>query len=290
MKSLKLKNILCPVDLSSASGDILRWAGLFARTFEAMLEILHGDWWEPPRYFSEAQIQRLSRQELEGEKVLRRDLEALAKAALGSLHAGNIAVVEGHPSEQILQRAKELKAGLIVMGSHGRTGIARLRLGSIAEDVVRESRCPVLIVKTAKETALEPSIQNILCPINFTNLSQQSLEISSELASAFGARLCVVHATDHDEVNVEEVHKRICDWVPQEVRGRCEVSEVVRQGNPAEQILLMVRERSDDLIVMGAQHRPLLEFTTLGTTTERVMRHSLASVMVIPAAKAVSGM
>lgn len=289
MTPIKPTNILCPVDLSPVSDGILKWAGLFARTFQAPLEVLHADWWEPPRYFTEAQIQELSRQEQEGEESLRTELEAVVKAALGGLAPHSVSVVEGYPTVQILQRAKELKAGLIVMGSHGRTGMARLRLGSVAEDVVRAAGCPVLIVKSAKESGPEPSIQNILCPINFTSLSQQSMEISSQLANAFGARLWVLHATDHEEIKVDEVHQHICDWVPKEVRGRCEVSEVVRRGNPAEQIILMAREHSADLIVMGAQHRPFLEFTTLGTTTERVMRHSLTSVLVIPATKTDDG-
>jgi len=289
MTPFKPRKILCPVDLSPVSDGILKWAGLFARTFKAPLEVLHADWWEPPRYFTEAQIQQLSRQEQEGEKVLRSELEALAKSALGGLAPHNIAVVEGYPTEQILQRAKESMAGLIVMGSHGRTGMARLRLGSIAEDVVRASGCPVLIVKSTADMERAPGIKNILCPINFTSLSRQSLELASELAAAFGAKLWVAHATDHEEMQVEEVRQRVCDWVPKEVRGRCQMAEVVRRGNPAEQIILMAREHSADLIVMGAQHRPFLEFTTLGTTTERVMRHSLTSVLVIPATKTDNG-
>ena len=289
MTPFKPKNIICPVDLSPVSERILQWAGLFARTFAAPLEVLYADWWEPPRYFTEVQIQQLTRQEQEGEKVLGNELEALANSALGGLAPHNITIVEGHPTERILERAKQLMAGLIVMGSHGRTGVARLRLGSVAEDVVRASGCPVLIVKSAAKAGPTPAIQNILCPVNFTSLSQQSLEISSELARAFGASLWVVHATDREEINVDEVHQRICDWVPQEVRGRCEVSEVVRRGNPAEQILLMAREHSADLIVMGAQPRPFLEFTTLGTTTERVMRHSQTSILVVPATKKNNG-
>jgi len=155
----------------------------------------------------------------------------------------------------------------------------------VAEDVVRSANCPVLIVKSEQSPEQLPAIKNILCPINFTTLSQQSLEISSELAAAFSARLWVIHATDHEEIKVQEVHQRICDWVPQDVRGRCNVSEVARRGDPAEQIVLTAREHSADLIVMGAQHRPFLEFTTMGTTTEKVMRHSHASVLVIPPLK-----
>lgn len=289
MTFLKPKNILCPVDLSPVSDSILRWAGLFARTLVAPVEVLYADWWEPPRYFTEAQIQELNSQEQAGEKALRAELSALAQAALTDVAPYNVTVVEGHPTQRILERAAELMTGLIVMGSHGRTGMARLRLGSVAEDVVRASVCPVLIVKSVKDPGRLPTIENILCPVNFTSLSQQCLELSSELASAFGARLWVAHATGHEEAQPDEVRQRICDWVPQEIRGRCEISEVVRQGDAAEQIVLMAREHSADLIVMGGQHRPFLEFSTLGTTTERVMRHSLASVLVIPERKAESG-
>ena len=285
MTLLKQKNLLCPVDLSPVSDGILRWAGLFSHTFNMPLEILYADWWEPPRYFTEAQIQQLSLQEQEGEKALRKELEVLAKAALDDLVPYKVGVVEGHPTERILERATEVRTGLIVMGSHGRTGMARLRLGSIAEDVVRSSHCPVLIVKSIKDSGRVPTIQNILCPINFTSLSRQCIEFSSEIASAFGAKLWVVHSTDDKKMDLQEVHRRICDWVPQEARVRCEISEVARQGSAAEQIVLMAREHAADLIVMGGQHRPFLEFTTLGTTTEKVMRHSQASILVVPARK-----
>jgi len=289
MTFLQPKNVLCPVDLSPVSNSILRWAGLFARTFSAPVEVLYADWWEPPRYFTEGQIQQLARQEQEGEKALRAELEGLAKAALTDVAPYNIAVVEGHPTQRILERAQELMTGLIVMGSHGRTGISRLRLGSVAEDVIRRAMCPVLIVKSVKDPGRLPAIENILCPVNFTGLSQQCLDLSSELARAFSAKLWIVHATGHDEVNQEELHQRICDWVPQEVRGRCEITEVLRQGDAAEQIVLMAREHSADLIIMGGQHRPFLEFSTLGTTTEKVMRHCLASVLVVPARKLENG-
>lgn len=289
MTLLKPNNILCPVDLSPASDATLRWAGLFARTFNTRVEVLYADWWEPPRYFTEGQIQALSKQQQAGEKAVRAELETLAKSTLEDVAPYNLTVIEGHPTRQILEQAKKLTTGLIVMGSHGRTGMARLRLGSVAEDVVRGSACPVLIVKSAKDPGRLPSIENILCPVNFTSLSQRCLQLSSELAGAFGARLWVVHATDGKQSSLEQVQQHVCQWVPQEVRGRCELSEVVRQGNAAEQIVLMAREHAADLIIIGAQHRPFLEFTTLGTTTEKVMRHSRASVLVVPMTQAGSG-
>lgn len=279
------ENVLCPIDLSPASEGILQWAGLFAHTFDAHVEVLHVNWWEPPPYFTATQIRELSMQELEGEKTLRTELEKVAKPALENLAPYNVAVVEGHPTQRILEQARQLAIGLIVMGSHGRTGMARLRLGSVAEDVVRESVCPVLIVKSRDDPEHAPTVKNILCPINFTSLSRQCLELSAELARAFGAKLWVVHATDRNEASVEEIHKRLCDQVRLEVQRRCATEEIVRRGDASEQILLSAQEHVADLIVMGAQHRPFLKSTTLGTTTERVMRHSLPSVLVVPMRK-----
>jgi len=285
MTVFKPKRILCAVDLSPVTEGILQWAGLFARTFGAQVDVLYVDWREPPRYFTEAQIQELARQNQEGKKALRAELEAAAKRTLDGVAAHSVSIAEGHPAQRILERAREWTSDLIVMGSHGRTGMARLRLGSVAEDVVRASVSPVLIVKAAEGLEGRPSIENILCPVNFSGLSLQCLELSSEIANEFGARLWVAHATDHEEVKLDEVHQHICDWVPPEVRGRCDVSEVVRRGDASEQILLIAREHSADIIVIGAQHRPFLEFTTLGTTTERVMRHSHVSVLVVPLRK-----
>lgn len=72
--------------------------------------------------------------------------EAIAKYADSSVTI-NTRVLEGYPSSALLDVAKDTTADLIVMGSHGRTGLKRLWLGSVAESVVREARIPVLIVR-----------------------------------------------------------------------------------------------------------------------------------------------
>lgn len=77
--------------------------------------------------------------------------------------------------------------------------------------------------------------------------------------------------------------KQLCDWVPRDARGHCELLEVVRQGNVAEQILMAAHEHSVDIITLSAMHRRFLDFTVIGTTTERVMRHADTAVLVHPA-------
>lgn len=83
------------------------------------------------------------------------ELEALARSLEGRelKHAIETVVREGDPSTEILRVAAETKSDLIVMGSHGRSGLRRLLLGSVAEMVMRQAPCPVLVVKTTSAIA-----------------------------------------------------------------------------------------------------------------------------------------
>jgi nucleotide-binding universal stress UspA family protein len=110
----------------------------------------------------------------------------------------------------------------------------------------------------------------------------QCLEQSAEVATAFGAELMVTHSVEQRYADLKEAQDRLCQWVPDAERRHCSVTEAVRHGKPAEQVLMAARDRAVDLIVLSAQHSPFLEFTTPGTTTERVMRHADSAVLVLP--------
>jgi nucleotide-binding universal stress UspA family protein len=275
------KKLLCAVDLGEASAKVLRWAGLLARTFGARVEVLYADWWEPPRYFTEAQIQALVAQARAHRATVRQQLAALSRDALGPDVRHNLLVIEGQPATVILDHARHQVADLLVMGSHGRTGMARLRLGSVAEDVTRQTPCPVLIVKGDQDEG-GLNIRQVLCPVNFTALARQCLELSAAVAGAFRARLWVAHAVEAKQADLVQRRESLCAWVPDAARAQCDLNEVIREGDAAEQIVRLASEHGADLVVIGAQHRPFLEYTTLGTTTERVMRHSSCSLLVVP--------
>jgi nucleotide-binding universal stress UspA family protein len=285
MSGFAPKRILAPVDLSPASRKTLGWAGLMARAWSAELEVVYADWWEPPRYFTESQIAALKRQALEHRQAVHRELEVLVSESAGAGLPHAVAVVEGRPAEAILQRARSRAADLIIVGSHGRTGLARFRLGSVAEEVAREAGRPVLVVNVLEAGDAPAQVRNVLCPVNFTPLARQSLEVAADVAARLGAQLAVVHAVEAEAADLDAAHRELCAWVPSAARGKCKVSEAVRRGKAAEQILLLAREQHADLIVLGAERRLLLEWTTLGTTTERVMRHGVAPVLVVPRAE-----
>lgn len=276
------KHILCPVDLSPASNAVLSWARLIAETFRSRVEVLHADWSELPRYFTEGQLSALDAEAVLRRQTLERDLQDLAQNILGSGISFTVSVVEGHAVEVIFERLKKSPPDLVVMGSHGHSGVARLLMGSVAENVVREAKYPTLVVRGPEIPVGERQLHRVLCPVNLTDTARECAELASGLAAALGAELTVMQAVEGRAPHSDTTREHLCQWVPEDVRSRCRVSEIVLKGDAAEQIILSARREKIDLIVLGAERRSFLEFSTLGRTTERVLRHSPSSILLIP--------
>ena len=141
------RRILHPTDFSRASAPALRRAVALARACRAPLVLLHvmtppspfiGEGTPPSSY---ADLLILARR-----SAKRRLAAALARARRERVRAQAV-FTEGLPADEILRAARRTRADLIVMGTHGRTGVSRVFMGSVAERVVRESRCPVLTVR-----------------------------------------------------------------------------------------------------------------------------------------------
>lgn len=140
----KSQTYLVPLDFSKGSELALDYAVAMARQNKARLTLLHV---VPAAtgYPSEAmQFDLYSLMERDA----REDLARLMKRKKLDPRSAQILMLRGtHPAEIIARQAKKLRASLVIMGSHGRTGLGRLLLGSVAERTLRLASCPVLIVK-----------------------------------------------------------------------------------------------------------------------------------------------
>jgi nucleotide-binding universal stress UspA family protein len=282
MSTFAPKSILAPIDLGPVSRKSLEWAGLLARTFGASVEVFHADWVEAPPYFTSGQVAELAAQQASHRHALEQMISDVARPALGAETSWTIQVGEGPAIREIDERIAQTAPDLVVLGSHGRSGAARLLLGSVAENIIRHSTQPVLIVPQRFSADRPAKVRTVLCPVNFTETARRCLGASADLAAGFGANLHALHALeDHGEAP-DAAQRRLCAWLPDNVRTRCAVSEIVRHGDPAEQILHVAKELDADLIALAAEHRPFLEWTTIGTTTIRVMRHSEIPVLMLP--------
>jgi nucleotide-binding universal stress UspA family protein len=275
------KTILSLIDLSQASANVLNWTRLFAEKFAAQVQILHAMWPPVPRDVTQSEGEQLLEEFEERRVEVRRAIRAQADDAFGNRIRCEIAVGVGHPVKVVLDGMGQLRPELIVLGSHGHDGMARSLMGSVAENVVRESAFPTLVVKGADLAPGQPTLNRLLCPVDLTESAAQFLDASAGLAGKLGATLEVFRVLPENAAGVPAELGALQEWVPQVVRQRCQISESVRTGDTAEQIVMFARQHALDLIVVGVEPRRFLEYSVLGRTTERVVRYGPCSVLLL---------
>ena len=141
------RRILHSTDFSPASAPAFRRAVTLAKACRAPLVLVHV--MTPPSPFigEDAPPQTYAGLLLLARRSAKRRLAAMLGRARGQGIRVQAVFVEGLPADEILRAARRARADLIVMGTHGRSGVSRLFMGSVAERVVRESRVPVLTVR-----------------------------------------------------------------------------------------------------------------------------------------------
>jgi nucleotide-binding universal stress UspA family protein len=147
MPSADWKRILCPIDFSDASRAALEAAAEVAKRYGARVALFHA--YPVPGYtFPDGSFVASSKMLEELSDQAQRHLEEWKVIAEG-LGIANVEIATsiGEPAHEILAFAKAQKADLLVLGTHGRTGIQHALMGSVAERVVRRSTCPVLTVR-----------------------------------------------------------------------------------------------------------------------------------------------
>jgi nucleotide-binding universal stress UspA family protein len=146
---MNIRQILVPTDFSDCSNEALKYASNLASDTGARICIVHVD------EFLDAAVPAIPSVEggylVEAAWDTKRQEDVKAKLAKVVPTVSNVKYDQhylmGSPQNEILQIANEQGVDLIVMGSHGRTGISRLLMGSVAEAVMRRANCPVLVVK-----------------------------------------------------------------------------------------------------------------------------------------------
>jgi nucleotide-binding universal stress UspA family protein len=285
--------ILCPVDFSEHSDLALKYAAAGARAFDATLVVFHSARFELPAYFTSAQADALERQRGAQQKQVKDFLRAHTRKVLGQETSEirfRFETADTHPVDATLAVAQKLKVGLVVMGTHGRGGARRLWLGSVAENVVRRTDVPVFVVRPKQHEFINPAdpqsapaLATILCPINFTEASRSALRHAVSLAQQFRARLvtpCIIEPGD--ELSIAEARRKLAAWLDETATKECDTLIVTTKGHAAEQIVLLAARTKADLVVMGDQRRRLLQTWLSGGTTELVLRHVPAPVLVVP--------
>ena len=283
MKTIRPGVILCATDFSEMATFAMKYAQSLAAGFGARLIVLYAEPCNPPPYFTPGQ-----------EYEILATLERLKKAAAvhlsryvreHGLGKDTQTLVVDQPPVQAILRTADQNDAWIVMGTHGRSGWSHVLLGSVAERVLHETDRPVLTARY-KKVATEPSsisIRQVFCPVNFTEVARQALEYAVKVAERFAAELIVLKVVEpvSDPASDQRAMDRLCAWIPNEVRARCNLKEIIRRGGAAEQIITAALSSRCDMIVMGAQHRRFFDTTVIGTTSVQVTRHAPCPVLTV---------
>ncbi len=204
-------------------------------------------------------------------------------------------VRRGTPRETVLAYAEECGADLVAMGTHGRTGVDRYVAGSVTEGVLRRAPVPVLTARATERSRVD-GYDEVLVPTDGSDPATAAVDPGVAVAAAGGGRVHAVHAVDVGDLalvpdystsvgavdTLESAGHDAVEAVASAARAEgVESVTSVRYGRPARVLLEYVDENEIDLVAMGTSGRTGLSRFLLGSTAERVVRHSPAPVLAV---------
>jgi len=257
-------SLLCPVDFSPASMGALHYALALARRFHIAVTVLAVDDTLLANVGDARMGQGWSHAATE------RELRAFVAQAQGT---GLIVDVDyevriGKAAPQILEVARERHCRLIVMSTHGRSGISKVIFGTTAERVLRETPLPVLLVPEDPGALsfedLERRASPVLVPVDFGAATAHQVNVAGRLAEAFHLRLMIGHVLepvtalvpagiDEGEL-LSERHRRACRGLQSiAVAGKLPLAPeiLIASGDPSEEIARWVRDQQAGMLIMA---------------------------------------
>jgi nucleotide-binding universal stress UspA family protein len=250
---LTFSNILLPTDFTEASVNALAYARAFARNYGSRIFVTHAVAPNPPIFLPMEPVPP----ELDGEWAdAQLELEKFLHAPTEIVHEG---ILERGELWNVLNDVIHRHSiDLIVLGSHGRRGLKKMVLGSGAEQIFRNARCPVLTVgpNVPQPSSEVIEFKHIIFATDFSDGSLKALPYALSLAEENQASLTLLHVLPLVPMQQEiylsgGTEKRLEALVPPDAKDWCQVSAVVSFEFPAEGILHLANIQSADLIVMG---------------------------------------
>lgn len=278
MERFPPKHVVVAADLSAPSFSALDAAKTLARRWGSSLEVVHVQY--EPLAAAAASMEGMSLPMVPPspavEERLRRDL----RRAVGAFPEDRLSVrsIPGWPPHELAELAAPARSEMLVIGTHGYAGLDRLTFGSVAEAVVRRARVPVLAVHERRSPV---RVARILAPWREQPYATRALRYARELAGSLGAELHVLNVAEsgrNSDARTRALRRRL-----EEVLGSGPGWTLrVRSGDPREQILKEAGSGRYGILVLSAHRRRFLGDLVLGSTVERVLRHSRVPVLAVP--------
>jgi nucleotide-binding universal stress UspA family protein len=293
------KNILCATDFSDISNQSIVYGVGLAKEFGAGLTICHVVDLSAIAIYGEFQLEPVEQQ-----NRITADARAQLDQVVGDQQVEWEPLIKvGKPADEISRVVEEKNIDLVITATRGRSGFKRLVLGSVTERLMRTLTCPLLVV-CCQGTELydipeEPiRLKKILVGCDFSPDSDQAFEYGLSLAQEYEAELHLAHVIEppvqpnliHVETvipgEIQEDHRNLLiqklkDMVPAEAANWCTPQITIMEGQPYDELVKYANTRDADMIVLGVRGHGLVRTLFLGSTTDRVIRHSSCPVLSV---------
>ena len=296
--------LLIPLDGSKTAEKVLPFARILAGTLKLPIELLAVvDISAATAHIAADKARYLDAIIAEGERSSRDYLSALAATLCGVPVA--FTVERGKPADVIIERAATEKGTLITMATHGRSGINRWMMGSVAEKVLRGTSTPLFLVRANEAETIDSAaaIKSIVVPLDGSELAEsvlptvievaKTLELEVVLCRAYELAASAYYGSEEYLPNYEQMLREVKagaeSYLEKKVQslkaaGLAKVSWVALEGSGAEEIIRYTHEHPDALVAMCTHGRSGVSRWVLGSVAERVVRHSDDPVLVVHAA------
>ena len=295
---VEFKRILCATDLSDFSNTAVYYGVALARVFDAKVHLchvidlpvisVHGESFTYPPDYVESMQRSGFRQFEELMAPLSIDWEP-------HMETGAIAPT-------IARLAGTIGADLVIVATHGRSGLKRLFLGSVTEQLIRTVRCPFLIVtppekEISRDTIDRFRVKRILVGCDFSKDSARAVSFGFSLAQEFQSALHLLHVIEpfayedalmpdpmSADVQIDlnaHLNRKLEGLVPEESRNWCDVTTACLAGKPFDELIKYGVLHAVDLMILGIRGHGLVETLFLGSTTDRVIRRATCPVLTV---------
>jgi nucleotide-binding universal stress UspA family protein len=290
-------SILCPIDFSDASAGALRHAAAIAGHFGIRLIVLTV---EDPLLTEAADLGTGVSWNPDDSK---HELEHFANRTFAQdspiLRILDYEVAVGKPAGEILRVARERSCDLIVISTHGLTGVRKLFFGSTTERVLRETTTPVLVTPPADPGSISIEdaaklVRRVMVPVDLSPGSRHQAVVAAGLAQALGVPLILLHVIEPVRTplaarlhlaGIEADRRAVAEEGLQALVAalptRVHTETLLVYGDPAEELAKVIRDRQAGLVVMGLHASPLLG-PRMGSVTYRMLCLSPTLVLALP--------
>ena len=286
-------DILVPTDGSPGAENATARAFDLARTGDATIHVLHVI--DPDVTSIDLESTEMDELRRQSENRGREATEQIETRATDLGLDAVRAVREGTPYRAILEYVDQNDIDLVVMGTHGRTGAERARLGSTTERVIKFADVPVMAVRLAADEVVPEAgygmYDHVVIPTDGSDAAERAADHALGIAERYGADVHVIYVVDTTTYGFEDTPRSIVGLLKQGGQNAVEeiatdardrslpVTTDVLRGVPHEEVLEYATGVDADVIAMGTRGRTVETDRLLGSTTARVLRRSEVPVL-----------